>query len=263
MTSDLKTEKENKAVLDQVVLGIAHELNNPNTFIRVNTTNLKKLYWMIRPVLTEYSKEHPDEKFGPFTLPQIEAKFNQTIDGILGATVRIIVVSDKLKQCTTESLDQRTSVSMVEAVTGMLQAHQFLIEGRTDMSFQYDQGDTYAVSGYRLQLEQAISTLLTNALDAMTERYGEEGMDASKLRLSLAREGGEVIFRVSDNGCGMNDQTLEKALTPYFTTKPQGVGDGLGLPICQSIVQRHDGKIEIKSESNIGTDVIIRLPSEE
>lgn len=263
MTSDLKTEKENKAVLDQVVLGIAHELNNPNTFIRVNTTNLKKLYWMIRPILAEYTKEHPDTKFGPFTLPQIEAKFNQTIDGILGATVRIIVVSDKLKQCTTESLDQRTSVSMVDAVNGMLQAHQFLIEGRTEMIFEYDRNDTYTVSGYRLQLEQAISTLLTNALDAMAERYGEEGMGASKLRLGLSREGEDIVFRVSDNGCGMSTQTLEKAFTPYFTTKPQGVGDGLGLSICQSIVQRHGGKIEIKSGTNKGTDVIIRLLSEE
>ncbi|MFH2002275.1 MAG: ATP-binding protein [Planctomycetota bacterium] len=263
MTNILKTEKENKAVLDQVVLGIAHELNNPNTFIRVNITNLKKLYWMIRPILTEYGKQHPDEKLGPFTLPQIEAKFNQALDGILGATVRIIVISDKLKQCTTESLEQSSLVSLRDAVSGMLQAHQFLIEGRTGLRFVYDENDAYKVSGYRLQLEQAVSTLLTNALDALAQRHGEEGEKKSMLELTLSREGDLILFRVSDNGCGMSRDTLAKAFTPYFTTKPQGVGDGLGLPICQSIVQRHGGDIQITSETNKGTDVTIRLPSEE
>jgi len=263
MTSDLKTEKEKSGSLDQIILGIAHELNNPNTFIRLNVSNLKKMFWMLKPVLNEYAKENPDAKFGAFTPSELQSKVNQTLESIMGATVRIIVVADKLKQCTSNSLEQSATVSLLEVLRTTLQSHQFLLERCTNLDFTFDENDLYNISGYRLQLEQAVSIVITNACDAIMDRYGEEGSEKSNLNISLEREGEYIKFQVSDDGCGMTPEVCNKVFNPYFTTKPQGAGDGLGLPICQSIVTRHGGNIQISSQSGQGTDVIVKLQGED
>ena len=260
MASPLQAEKQNMGVLDQVILGIAHELNNPNAFVRLSATNLKKMLWMLRPCLDAYEKSHPAERFGPYTLEQLRAKINQQVESILDATVRIIVIADKLKQCTSDSLEQFTVVSMLDVLRDMVEAHRFLLDRCTTLEISFDEQGSYAVEGYRLQLEQAVSVLLTNACDAIQERYGDEALEKGRIQLSLEHRPGLVVLRCADNGCGMGPATLEKAFVPYFTTKPQGMGDGLGLPISRSIATRHGGNLRLESEEGEGTTVVMELP---
>jgi signal transduction histidine kinase len=260
MTSGLKTEKENQNPLDQIILGIAHELNNPNAYIRMNLTNLKKMFWMLRPCLEEYAGNHPETSLGPYTLPKIQSKINQQLESALEATVRIITIADKLKQCTSDSLATSSVHSLSEVILDMLRAHRFLLDRCGSIEFDYSESESYPVSCYRLQLEQALSVLLTNACDAVVERYGEEAVESGRIDLTLSKGEERIVIRITDNGCGMSRETLDKVFTPYFTTKPQGQGDGLGMAICRSIIQRHDGSIEIKSEENQGTEVVIKLP---
>lgn len=263
MPSTLQTEKVAQKELDQLILGVAHELNNPNAFVRMNVTNLKKMFWLLKPVLDQYQKDHPGEKFGPYELPELRSKMNQQMEGILGATVRLIVIADRLKQCTTESLEQKAAMSMAEVLQGSLQEHGFLFERCCELEFQCAENWAANVMGYRLQIEQAISVLITNACDAIVERHGSEGTGQGRLQITLDQADGQVVLTVQDNGCGMDAKTLEKVFTPYFTTKPHGSGDGLGLSICQSVVARHDGDIDIQSAPDEGTTVILKLPQME
>jgi two-component system, NtrC family, sensor kinase len=260
MTNPLKKEREGQGSVDQIILGIAHELNNPNTFVRMNTQNLKRMFNLLRPCLDEYEKEHPEARFGPYSLPELRARFNQHLESTLQATIRIIAVADKLKQCTFDSLENNSAVSLLEIVMDMLHSHDFLMAGSLSVNLSFDEGKAFMVVGHRLQLEQAVSTLLTNARDAILERHGEEGEMGGRLDISLKEEDQRVILHVSDNGSGMSRETLEKVFDPYFTTKPQGVGDGLGLQICRSIISRHGGSVHIESEEGRGTDVSIELP---
>ena len=260
MTNALKKERESQALLDQIVLGIAHELNNPNTFVRMNTQNLKRMFKLLRPCLDEYEKDHPEARFGPYSLSELRSKFNQHLESILEATIRIIAIADKLKQCTSDSLEKNSAVSLLEIVKDMVHVHGFLMAGSLNVNLSFDEDKAFTVVGHRLQLEQAVSTLLTNASDAISERHEEEEEIGGRLDISLKEEGQRVILHVSDNGTGMSRETLEKVFVPYFTTKPQGVGDGLGLPICRSIIGRHGGSVHIESEEKRGTDVIIELP---
>ncbi len=262
MEEKLKTEKQNQDSLDQAILGIAHELNNPNAFIRLNTTNLKKMFWLLRPCLDEYQKNHPDARFGPYTLPRLRSKINQHIESILDATVRVIVIADKLKHCTTESLEQSSEVSLLDIITSIIDDHRFLLDRLAEVNFDHDEGDSFKIMGYRLQLEQALSALLTNACDAIKERYGEEEDEEGRADISLRGESGRIVIILKDNGSGMNQKTLEKAFVPYFSTKPQGEGDGLGLAICRSIIKRHGGTIDIDSAPGKGTEITISLPRE-
>jgi len=260
MSTRETTVCEPGAALNQVVVGIAHELNNPNAFIRINATNLKKMLWLLRPCLEEYQERHPGEKLGPFTIPEIRSKIDGAVESILEATVRIIMVADKLKELTSAPLDQAAPVSLLDLVRQEIQHHRFYLERVTRLEVRAEPEGRYLVEGHRLQLGQAAAILLINGADAIQERYGEESPRKGLLLVELQEEGDRVLLRVRDNGTGMSPETLEKALTPYFTTKPQGKGDGLGLPICQSIVRRHGGELRLVSREGEGTEAVISLP---
>ena len=109
------------------------------------------------------------------------------------------------------------------------------------------------VKGDPASLSHALMNLCVNAVDAMPE--------AGTLLLRTRREGVKAVLEVADTGLGMPREVLEKALDPFFTTKPQGKGTGLGLPIVYGTVKAHHGRIDIQSEPGQGTTVRIELPA--
>jgi signal transduction histidine kinase len=105
-----------------------------------------------------------------------------------------------------------------------------------------------------IDLQNAVLNLVINARDAMPQG-GSLG-----LTVRCASKQGEIEIRVADDGTGMSQETLRWALSPFFTTKPQGYGTGLGLAMTQRFVQEAGGRLEIVSAPGAGTTVAIRLP---
>jgi signal transduction histidine kinase len=103
------------------------------------------------------------------------------------------------------------------------------------------------------QLAQVFTNLLLNAAQAIETR--------GEIHIHTRHEGTEVVVRISDTGKGMTPETLAKLSTPFFTTKPRGQGTGLGLSISYSIIARHKGRIEVRSEPDKGTTFTLRLPA--
>jgi PAS domain S-box-containing protein len=102
------------------------------------------------------------------------------------------------------------------------------------------------------QIEQVFLNLLLNALDAMP--------DGGDLRVTMRRQGAEVVVQVEDSGRGIDPEALDRVFDPFFTTKPIGKGTGLGLSICYGTVRDHGGTITIKSTKGAGTMFTVRLP---
>ena len=102
------------------------------------------------------------------------------------------------------------------------------------------------------QIEQVFLNLLLNALDAMP--------DGGDLRVTMRRQGAEVVVQVEDTGRGIDPEVLDRVFDPFFTTKPLGKGTGLGLSICYGTVRDHGGTITIKSTKGSGTMFTVRLP---
>ena len=102
------------------------------------------------------------------------------------------------------------------------------------------------------QVEQVFLNLLVNAVHAISE---------GNIWISTCTRNGRVVARVRDDGKGMSPSSLEQAFERGYTTKPTGVGSGLGLFICQAIAQRCGGHIEMKSELGVGTEVELELPA--
>jgi two-component system NtrC family sensor kinase len=113
--------------------------------------------------------------------------------------------------------------------------------------------DIPAVHGDKSQLQQVIMNLTLNACEAMP--------NGGTLVLSSAQKGNRVEVQVSDTGCGIRREILDRVMEPFFTTKPVGKGTGLGLAVSYGILQQHDGTLEVKSEVGRGSTFIITLPA--
>ena len=114
--------------------------------------------------------------------------------------------------------------------------------------------DLLRLKGDSAALSHALMNLCVNAVDAMPEG----GTLSVRTRNDAA---GTIVMEVADTGSGMSKDVLDKALDPFFTTKPQGKGTGLGLPIVFGTVKAHQGKMEIFSEVGKGTQVRVSFPS--
>jgi signal transduction histidine kinase len=108
------------------------------------------------------------------------------------------------------------------------------------------------VSADRKQMEQLFINLVNNAVDAMP--------DGGRIHLKVTPAGEGWSMELRDSGHGIPADVLPKVFKPMFTTKPEGKGTGLGLPICREIVRTHGGEIRIESEVGQGTTVIFSLP---
>lgn len=267
MDDSIKIDSINQELIDQIIVGLAHELNNPNAAIRMNAMNLIKMISLLGPCMDEYAGRHPEQRFGPYTLPELRSKIVQQGESILQATIRIVTIADKLKQCSADWLEQSSAICLKQVVKDVIAMHQFLLDRCAKIDFLCDSGGRYEIVGHKLQLEQALSVLMTNACDAISERFLENNPDRSHevhghIIINMSESEDRVLLIFSDNGAGMTPEIMKKIFAPYFTTKPQGIGDGLGLPICQAIIVRHGGEIEVKSTRHVGTQFMMTLPKD-
>jgi CheY-like chemotaxis protein/anti-sigma regulatory factor (Ser/Thr protein kinase) len=109
---------------------------------------------------------------------------------------------------------------------------------------------------HRTKLIQVVVNLVINASQAFADHH----TSAHVIQIRAYGEGDDVVIEVSDNGPGMDEATKQRALEPFFTTKEPGQGSGLGLFLCNSIVESLEGTIRIDSRLGEGTTVAVRLP---
>ena len=108
------------------------------------------------------------------------------------------------------------------------------------------------IVGDSIRIQQVIMNLLTNSIQSITEN--------GEIIIKTTAKPKHVEISISDNGCGIAEEKLDKIFDPFFTTKERAKGTGLGLSICYGIIKRHKGSIEVKSELDRGTTFTIKLP---
>ncbi|MDE3213310.1 MAG: hypothetical protein KGM98_08755, partial [Bacteroidota bacterium] len=110
---------------------------------------------------------------------------------------------------------------------------------------------------------RVILNLINNAFYAVSVKekgFGEDSHYEPGIRVSTSLKDGNIEIRVADNGSGISKQILDKIFQPFFTTKPTGVGTGLGLSLSYDIIKAHEGDIKVESREGEGTEFIIQLP---
>lgn len=263
-------QNEKMAALGQLVAGIAHEINNPVSFIYSNLgcasqyiedlLSLIELYRQGYPQPTAIVKETIDEielDFLVEDLPSILEAMHRGADRI-----RAIVMS--LKNFSRLDEAELKTVDIHEGIDSTLVVLQHRLEG---IELIKNYGDLPPINCYARQLNQVFLHLLNNAIDAlsgvyktMPEKMPEDFAPTIKVTTEKADED-TVSIRIANNGPDISESVRSRLFDPFFTTKSVGKGTGLSLSICyQIIVQQHGGKIACCSQPEGGTEFVIALP---
>jgi signal transduction histidine kinase len=253
-------QSEKMAAIGQLAAGVAHEINNPVGFVSSNLTTLQRYVADLLKLLSTY--EHSESGMPSEGLAEITS-LKQEID--------IAFLHEDVGKLLTESIEGLQRVKRI-----VLDLKNFSHVGDTTMqSSNLEQGmdstinvvwnelkyKTEVVKEYAgipevnciaSQINQVFMNMLMNAAQAI-ETHG-------KITIRTGQLGEEVFISIADTGSGISAENLGHLFEPFFTTKPVGKGTGLGLSIAYGIVQKHQGRIEVKSEIDVGTTFCIWLP---
>ena len=244
------------AAMGTLVSGVAHEINNPNNFVTLNTPLLKDVFQSIVPILDEYHKRNGDFLLGGLQYTEIREKGPLLFDGILEGAKRIKGIVDSLKDfARIEVPDQKQPVDVNDIVGSAMRLIDNLLKKSTkNFSLEFGQG-LPRVQGSFQRLEQVVVNLLQNACEALPDR--EKGIHVSTRYVPEKRS---ITVTIHDEGVGIPADKLSLIMDPFFTTKRQIGGTGLGLSVSSGIVKEHGGTLSFKSTSGKGTEATLVLP---
>lgn len=241
---------ERMATLGVLVAGLAHEINNPTTFIRGNIQTLGKFWDIVSNKLTGESTEIDNGKL-EYILQEMPILLNDMMSGTdriakitggLRVFARVDGAADKMDACTVKAIVD----GAVAVVANRL--------SRSGVVFDKNIGECSEIVASVQQMIQVVVNLLLNALDAVENQ-------SVKLISIRAYESEDMVFiEVMDNGCGIADNIQDKIFDPFFTTKSVDKGTGLGLSLSEGIVSVHGGDLKLIDSGSGGSTFEITLP---
>ncbi|OFZ31309.1 MAG: hypothetical protein A2622_01595 [Bdellovibrionales bacterium RIFCSPHIGHO2_01_FULL_40_29] len=227
MTTDRMT------ALGQLAAGVGHEINNPLTYVMMNLEMLTNM--MTSDHITGYEKQ---------------------LAAIQKGLERIRSVVKDLKKVSRYSEEESlTNVDVNTVLDSVLSMAKNEIQQRALCNFE--RGDVPPIWIDETRLAQVLLNLLVNAAQAIEP--GDIENNSIEIKTSI-NENQQVCIEISDTGAGMSPEVQKRVFEPFFTTKPIGTGTGLGLPICQNIVNQFKGHMEFESKVGEGTKFRVLFP---
>ena len=258
-------QSEKLAALGQLAAGVAHEINNPIAFVNSNLGTLKGYVKDMVRILGAYeaaSHASPNQVEVYSSLQQLKAELeidflcedapqliNESLDGV--SRVRKIV--QDLKSFAHVDVDPEWGPADVhECLDSSLNIANNEIKYKATVVKAY--ADLPDIECLPSQLNQVFLNLLVNAAQAIPEST------PGVITVRTLREADEIRVEISDTGSGISPENLKNIFVPFFTTKPIGMGTGLGLSLSYGIVKKHHGRIDVRSAVGRGTTFSITLP---
>src|SRR5690606_26234704 len=152
--------------------------------------------------------------------------------------------------------DDVKRANLEEGLDSTIAIINHMLNGRIEVIREY--GQVPAVECFPGKLNQVFLNMMSNAIRAIQERWGENR--GGELRIRTVADSNNVYISIADNGVGMSEETKKKLFEPFFTTKEVGVGTGLGLSIAWNTINKHNGTIRLQSTLGEGTAFTISLP---
>lgn len=249
-------EQEKMASLGRLVAGVAHELNNPISFVYGNIHTLDRY----RRAITSYLEaihsgadaDERDELRRRGKIDAVLADLQPLIEGTLEGAIRISEIVKNLRRLSFSTKAPREAVALSKVVQTAAQWASRSKKAKAHIETKLEP-DLFAL-GQDGQIHSVLVNLIDNALDAVRD------VDDARVFIETRSEGEVAIVEVKDNGRGIPDAIRGRIFEPFFTTKEVGQGTGLGLWISYSIVHEHGGAIDFCNLPERGACFTLRLP---
>ena len=258
---ELQLMEANKmAALGTLVAGVAHEINNPNQTIQINSGLLGQVWKDAQKILDEHVSAHGPVKLGGLLYNGAPGAHTDLINDMRIGAEQIKTVVGRLRSFARpydgiHGNIEGAQIQLNEAVQSAIALLRHAIRKGTD-NFQTNLEDGLpAIQGNRQQFQQVVINLVMNALEALPDRSHGIQIDT---RLNAERSC--VELRIRDEGIGIEPQNMEQIMEPFYTTRRETGGTGLGLSITHSLLQDQGGTIHFESEPGKGTLVVVGFP---
>ncbi|MEE4112611.1 MAG: PAS domain S-box protein [Desulfobacteraceae bacterium] len=253
----IQTDK--MASLGKVVSGVAHEINNPNSFISYNVPLLEETWQILAPILMTYSEQNPHWRYRSMTMGELCDDMVEIIRSIKTGSDRINRIVTDLKDFV--RLDEGLPLTPVNVNQVIEKAYTiFGAQVRKTVAKVHTAlcPDLPVIQGNFQKLEQVVTNLVVNSLHAIT--------DKNKGKLSITTgylpDHAAVVIQVEDNGTGMAPDILNRIFEPFFTLRRESGGTGIGLSVSYGLVKEHNGILGVLSRPGKGSRFSVFLPTD-
>lgn len=247
-------QSEKMAALGVLVSGIAHEINNPNNFILLSAEALLNSWQIIRNEYKEHFENEENSKNS-----HNDTLFKETssfITNIIEGSNRIKKIINSLKEFSKkDNEDWNQPIQVNNIIKSAVLIVTNVIKKSTDhFSITYGK-DIPVTAGNLQQLELVIINLIMNACQALPARDKK-----IEIITSYSKAKNSIEIKVNDEGVGIPKKILSRVVEPFFTTKMDTGGTGLGLSVSYSTIKKFNGNLEIESKYGTGTKITIVIP---
>ncbi|MGE5468489.1 MAG: sensor histidine kinase [Ignavibacteria bacterium] len=247
---------EKMASLGRLVAGVAHELNNPISFVLGNAVALKKYGKRIGEYLAAVDAGMPagerEKLRKELRIDRIVADLPSLLDGTAEGAERTRDIVDGLKRFSAVDRDEPERFDLVPVIE---RAINWVAKAAPErFRVELDLTGPLFVVGSSGQMQQVVMNLAQNAVDAAA------GQAEARLTVTGSSDDEWVVIDFRDYGPGIGAENLGRIFDPFFTTKPVGKGTGLGLAISYGIVERHGGKLSAYNHAEGGAVFTLVLP---
>jgi len=255
---ELLFQADQLAQLGKLIASIGHEISNPISLIKMSCeTALSQKTTLEDTLMPVFSESEDAEKFGA-AIQQLLNELGFSVGLAMDGTKRLVEISMALR---TQSRLEEEVTHDVE-LNKVIEETLVLVGGRINFHHvEKTLGDLPPIACFRSKIGQVLTNLLANAADALTEKNQvakNHGGERFQGHISVhtepqSKEGREgILVVISDNGAGVPTDIRDKIFEHFFTTKPVGVGTGLGLGICSDILKSHGGMLSVGEDEKLG-----------
>ncbi|MEQ8902444.1 MAG: histidine kinase dimerization/phospho-acceptor domain-containing protein [Roseovarius sp.] len=250
---------EKMASLGRLLAGVAHELNNPISFVYANTHTLEKYLARFETyferVQAGASREDLVALREELKLDRNLKNLAQVVQGARDGAERVRDIVEDLRRLSADGAGEMSDFDLAE--TARVAVNWIERGSKSEMRISFTGEEPCRVRGRPGHIQQVLMNLVQNAFDAM------DGVEDPALRLDMRYEGAFAVLDICDTGPGIPSAQAQAIFDPFFTTKEVGKGTGLGLSISHKIVEEHGGTLELVEGADPGACFRLRLPAGE
>ena len=249
---------EKMASLGQMAAGVAHEINNPLSYIVSNIQNLaynlEQFSHLINTLKAEkaITQQTLVNTLQHYQFDELQTDSSDIIAEMTEGADRVKEIVQGLRQFAHPDQTQIGDIDITELIDNTLRVAWNEIKYNANVEKNYNT-EPVIITGRSTQLSQVFLNLFFNAAQAICDKVGV-------ISITTKADKKNAYITIADNGSGIDEDKLNKIFDPFYTTKPIGQGTGLGLAISKAIIEQHGGLISVKSQLNQGTIFNITLP---